>query len=424
MNVPRFEGVDVTVKTKADNVDIRKLLENLVPKAKSQMVDFSNQFKGKNDSDTCRKIFDFLRTLQYKADKSEQIIKLPSALLRKKVGDCKSFSLLTAAILENLNIPYTFVYASYNSNPIPHHVYVVTQAGCIIDAVYGKFNQEKKPIYKYKKNMNVRYMAGMNDCNCSNCSQMGKIGDGKAKAKIKTATKKVVKKTFAAAKTVGFAAGRGLFLVLIKNNIDGLATKLSQGNVQNLQNLWAKVGGDKAKVIAALKTGASKKEKKMGFLAKLKKAIGNRPIKGLGATGSGADAAIISVCTAAGTAIGGTPQGTTAGASLGGVIVGLLPVVMESLKKVPATDTGDAPIVSIPNVDTESELQTETAKESITDEVTEKPDEVTEKPDEVTKKPDEANKKSAFSNPLILVGLAAVGVYLAFGMKRGNAINK
>ena len=49
MNVPRFEGVDVTVKTKADNVDIRKLLENLVPKAKSQMVDFSNQFKGKNE---------------------------------------------------------------------------------------------------------------------------------------------------------------------------------------------------------------------------------------------------------------------------------------------------------------------------------------------------------------------------------------
>ena len=412
MNVPRFEGVDVTVKTKADNVDIRKLLENLVPKAKSQMVDFSNQFKGKNDSDTCRKIFDFLRTLKYEADKSEQIIKLPSALLRKKVGDCKSFSLLTAAILENLNIPYTFVYASYNSNPIPHHVYVTTQAGCIIDAVYGKFNQEKKPIYKYKKNMNVRYMAGMNDCNCN---QMGKIGDGKAKAKIKTATKKVVKKTFAAAKTVGFAAGRGLFLVLIKNNIDGLATKLSQGNVTNLQNLWAKVGGDKAKVIAALKTGASKKEKKMGFLAKLKKAIGNRPIKGLGATGSGADAAIISVCTAAGTAIGGAPQGTSAGASLGGVIVGLLPVVMESLKKVPATDTGDAPIVSIPNVDTESEFQTETAKEAITDEAT---DDTTLVKDDTTK------KKSAFSNPLILVGLAAVGVYLAFGMKRGNAINK
>ena len=412
MNVPRFEGVDVTVKTKADNVDIRKLLENLVPKAKSQMVDFSNQFKGKNDSDTCRKIFDFLRTLKYEADKSEQIIKLPSALLRKKVGDCKSFSLLTAAILENLNIPYTFVYASYNSNPIPHHVYVTTQAGCIIDAVYGKFNQEKKPIYKYKKNMNVRYMAGMNDCNCN---QMGKIGDGKAKAKIKTATKKVVKKTFAVAKTVGFSAGRGLFLVLIKNNIDGLATKLSQGNVTNLQNLWAKVGGDKAKVIAALKTGASKKEKKMGFLAKLKKAIGNRPIKGLGATGSGADAAIISVCTAAGTAIGGAPQGTSAGASLGGVIVGLLPVVMESLKKVPATDTGDAPIVSIPNVDTESEFQTETAKEAITDEAT---DDTTLVKDDTTK------KKSAFSNPLILVGLAAVGVYLAFGMKRGNAINK
>jgi hypothetical protein len=38
----------------------------------------------------------------------------------------------------------------------------MTNSGCIIDAVYGKFNAEKKPTYKKYKNMNISYIAGMN----------------------------------------------------------------------------------------------------------------------------------------------------------------------------------------------------------------------------------------------------------------------
>ena len=142
---PRFEGIDSVYKVKADNKDIRDLLVKLVPKAKAQMVTFAQNFKGKNPQDTCKKIFDYIKSnFSYVADGGEQIIKLPSALLRKKVGDCKSYSLFTASILENLKIPYKFVYASYSSNPIPQHVYVVTENGCIIDVVYGIFNEEKK----------------------------------------------------------------------------------------------------------------------------------------------------------------------------------------------------------------------------------------------------------------------------------------
>ena len=156
---PAYQGIDSVYKSKADNKDIRDLLERLVPQAKAQMVDFSKQFKGRTEQETCKKIFDYIRNnFTYLADGEEQIIKLPSALLKKKVGDCKSYSLFTSSILENLGIPYSFIYTSYNSNPIPGHVYVMTENGCIIDAVYGIFNQEKKPIYKYKKNMNVRYM--------------------------------------------------------------------------------------------------------------------------------------------------------------------------------------------------------------------------------------------------------------------------
>jgi hypothetical protein len=107
MSQPKFQGIDSVYKSKADNKDIRDLLEKLIPKAKGQMVEFSKRFKGQTDEQTCRNIFNYLiNHFTYVADGEEQIIKLPSALLKKKVGDCKSFSLFTASILENLGIPY------------------------------------------------------------------------------------------------------------------------------------------------------------------------------------------------------------------------------------------------------------------------------------------------------------------------------
>ena len=120
---PQFEGIDAVYKSKADNKDIRDLLVKLVPKAKAQMVTFAQKFKGRTQQETCKNIFDYIKSnFTYVADGGEQIIKLPSALLRKKVGDCKSYSLFTSSILENLKIPYKFVYTSYSANPIPQHV--------------------------------------------------------------------------------------------------------------------------------------------------------------------------------------------------------------------------------------------------------------------------------------------------------------
>jgi len=105
MSQPAFQGIDVVYKSQADNKDIRDLLVNLVPQAKAQMVEFSKSFRGRNSKETCKKIFDYIKNnFTYVADGGEQIIKLPSALLKKKVGDCKSYSLFTASILENLKM--------------------------------------------------------------------------------------------------------------------------------------------------------------------------------------------------------------------------------------------------------------------------------------------------------------------------------
>jgi hypothetical protein len=387
MNQPKFEGIDSVYKSKADNKDIRDLLEKLVPKAKGQMVEFSKRFKGATDEQTCRNIFNYLMNhFTYLADGEEQIIKLPSALLKKKIGDCKSYSLFTASVLENLSIPYTIVYTSYNSNPIPQHVYIITQKGCIIDAVYGKFNQEKPPTFKYKKNMNVRYMAGINgNCGCSgNCGCNNGIA-GKEERQAKRAEKKEVrqekradrkenrqetkekikaglKKVGQGAKTLGLAPARAMFMTLISLNVDGFASKLSKINTTNLLNSWLKLGGDRTKLASAISKGASRPSKKLGFLPKLKQIIGNTNISGIGQTEIPAiiKTKIISLCTTAGTSIGGSPQGTATGASMGGIVVALLPSLINAIKQVPSTDLTDAPL---DNLDLTSDIASETESE-------------------------------------------------------------
>jgi hypothetical protein len=337
--IPKFEGVDVTYKAKADNKDIRDLLVQLVPKAKAQMVEFSKQFKGRTEKETCKKIFDYIKSnFTYVADGSEQVIKLPSALLKKRVGDCKSYSLFTASILENLKIPYKFVYTSYNNNPIPGHVYVTTENGCIIDAVYGIFNAEKKPTYKYTHNMNVRYMAGIGCTDCGGGCGVGAINLKQAfttaKAKVQTATQKTGK----ALVTGSLASGRLLFLAMVKKNLDGIATKLQKVETNKLKTSWTKAGGNYNTLVSAIKEGASKPAKKIGFLGKLKAAFAKKGIKGIGATGDAEiQATIVALSTALGTAIA-PAAGTAAGASVGAVLAQLYPVVADLVRQTPTSD--------------------------------------------------------------------------------------
>ena len=337
MSQPSFQGIDVTYKSQADNKDIRDLLVKLVPKAKSQMVEFSKQFKGRTNKETCKKIFDYIKNnFTYVADGGEQVIKLPSALLKKRVGDCKSYSLFTASILENLKIPYKFVYTSYNNNPIPAHVYVVTEDGCIIDAVYGIFNAEKKPTYRYTQDMNVRYMAGIG-ANCTSCNSdaMGKVTiiNKDKRQQIKTTAQDVAGKF----KSAAFVGGRAVLLGLIKGNYDGIATKMQKVDTNKLKNDWTRVGGDYSALTNAIKEGASKPAKKLGLLGKLKSLLKKKGIQGIGATDVGAiQAAIVAVATAVGSAI--PAAGTAAGASVGAVLAELYPTILDVVKQTPASE--------------------------------------------------------------------------------------
>ena len=329
---PAYQGIDVTYRSeaqRADNKDIRDLLFSLVPQARAQMSKMAKSFRGRNEEETCKKIFDYIvANFSYVADRKEQVIKLPSALLKYKVGDCKSYALFTAAILENLKIPYKFVFTSYNSNPIPGHVYVTTDGGCIIDAVYGKFNREKTPTFKYVQGMNVRYMAGI-----GSCDNYGKYGRRRGVGGTGISGGKPVRR-------IALAPGRGLFLGIVKANLDGFATKLQKVNPDKLKKNWENVGGNYAKLVNAIKVGAGKPAKKLGFLGRLRKRLREQGgVNGIGAANdSQVQAAIIATASALAVAI---PAAAPVIGPTGAVLAGIYPVVKDMVLQTPAAEETD-----------------------------------------------------------------------------------
>jgi hypothetical protein len=156
-------GQTILVKQNANNSELQRAIEAVIPAATKQAASIASRYKGKNEAETCKKIFDYLKNnINYKADGANQAVRLPSGLMRTLQGDCKSYSVFTSAILSNLGIPHKLVYASYDpKDPTPTHIYVMTNSGCIIDAVYGKFNAEKKATFKKYKNMNISYISGI-----------------------------------------------------------------------------------------------------------------------------------------------------------------------------------------------------------------------------------------------------------------------
>ena len=330
-DIPTFLGRIESVKQDADNSDIRVAIEKAVPLATKQTAKMAPRFRGKTEKETAKKIYDYLMQLGYKADGENQNIQLPSSLLKTRLADCKSYSLFTAGILTNLGIPYSFVYTSYNPNqPIPSHVYVVTDGGYIIDAVWGKdkggFNTEKKPNYRYIRKMNVNYMSGT----------MSNNGMGAIDLR-------------AAAKKVGLSIPRQIVLGMYSLNLDGIATKAAPKKA-SLEAGWKKMGGDPAALFRAIRDGASRPARKVGIFDRLRRKIQELVAKkgvklsGVGMYGVAEANAAIKVLTdggaisvqyqaalgAIGTAIGGTigsaipAIGTAAGAAAGTGIAALL----------------------------------------------------------------------------------------------------
>ena len=392
-----------TIATNGTNPQLQSAIERILPKAVAQREskELARKLRGANDYATSQNIFNWVLTnIKYKQDGRNQIIKLPSALLVVKEGDCKSMALLTASLLINNGITPKFVYTSYKQNdPTPSHIYVETDSGIILDPVWRRFNSEKKPAYKKKKVMNISYLSGVDGC--ENCS-LGAIVSKEKRQKAKQTLTKGTQKVTQGAKVVGLSAGRLLFLTMIKNNLDGMATKLSTGNQASQIATWKKAGGDASKFASAVKTGSQKPAKKFGFLGKLKKRLSKKKINGIFGGETDDDAlksGIRTIAVSTGALVGssapavGTAVGGGAGASLGEVLIIILPMVKEMVAKTPATDMIDEN-ASFSNT---GKLESETPEEGA----------------ESSSGGDDSKGGSGI-NPILLYGALAVGGYYLY----------
>jgi len=299
-------GQTILVKQNANNSELQRAIEAVIPAATKQAASIASRYKGKNEAETCKKIFDYLKNnINYKADGANQAVRLPSGLMRTLQGDCKSYSVFTSAILSNLGIPHKLVYASYDpKDPTPTHIYVMTNSGCIIDAVYGKFNAEKKPTYKKYKNMNISYIAGMNKRRMGSMANnsigrscgIGAVATGETWAKslgIWNAIPNGVKLNFYKNLVLPpYIGGREIIKALLRKNSGGFANALARvyeiakannnsdefRKYRAMELLWLQKGGNPDDLRVAFQEGNSKTPTGAKFNEVLKKAKAGQSI--------------------------------------------------------------------------------------------------------------------------------------------------
>jgi len=138
--------------------------ENIISSIKTQHIEgwkqtlqFAKVFYSPSIYDILSAIWKFTKKeINYKVDpKGEQFIKTPAVIWAHREGDCKSYSLLIASILQNLKIPYVYRFVSYS--PIDNYTHVYIKAGpnleYTLDCCMNEFNKEKK--FTYKKDLDM-----------------------------------------------------------------------------------------------------------------------------------------------------------------------------------------------------------------------------------------------------------------------------
>jgi hypothetical protein len=110
--------------------------------------ELAQKLKGDTTEQTLKNVYEFVQNnIQYLADAFgyERVKNVPS-IIHEGFADCKGMSLLTGAILRELNIPYFFRFAGYGMfNKKITHVYIIAFNGveyrtldCVIKQGYGQ----------------------------------------------------------------------------------------------------------------------------------------------------------------------------------------------------------------------------------------------------------------------------------------------
>lgn len=155
--------------------DIINLLLRKLKTSKLDVIDFANAIHSNSTLEISRSIYYFLlNNIRYIEDTQKysdegfifQAVKNPGYFWATKEGDCKSYAVFIASVLQAKKIPHKIRFAAYGNASNVQHVYVVALDSnnneIIIDPVWGResqgsFNTQKK--YSFIKDYN--YMQGL-----------------------------------------------------------------------------------------------------------------------------------------------------------------------------------------------------------------------------------------------------------------------
>ena len=235
----------------------------------------SSFFNAPTKREIARKIYNFMDdNIKYVIEPgSRQTVKSPAAILATGHGDCKHYSLFAGGILQNLNVPFAYRFASYKAfDKQPQHVFVVIDPGTDkeiwIDPVVREFNYHKPYTYAIDKKMALYSISGISKKAAKKAASTT-VTKKAAATNVKAASQAAKKTTGTALKKgakvvlkVAAAPVRNAFLLLVDLNFGGLATKLSSAwekEPTKIQHFWEGAGGAISALKKAWEKGSTKK---------------------------------------------------------------------------------------------------------------------------------------------------------------------
>jgi hypothetical protein len=277
-----YQGVKIPAsKPNADTRDIINALARILPAATKQAEQFTFLRKtGDPIADALSVGFYVRNNFTYIKDGLlEQNIKTPGALLVTKTGDCKSFALFIAAVLSSWKYKNGLRFAGYNGSSQPTHVYnfVLTNENKIftLDACLPLLVES--PNATLIEDMQVNHIAGVPVLNEISTGIYGRA-ERQARRQERRENRRERRQErredrqerreqrreegrgfFQGVKKIGLAPGRGAFLLILKANFRGLASRLAKAPAEKLAGFWGKFGGDKDKLMSAINDGKNKK---------------------------------------------------------------------------------------------------------------------------------------------------------------------
>jgi hypothetical protein len=277
-----YQGVKIPAsKPNADTRDIINALARILPAATKQAEQFTFLRKTGDPINDALTVGRYVQNnfTYIKDGLLEQNIKTPGAMLATKTGDCKSFALFIAAVLSAWKYKNGLRFAGYNGSGQPTHVYnfILTNENKMFTFDACLPGLQESPNATLLEDMQVNHIAGVPVLNEISTGIYGRA-ERQARRQERRENRQERRQerrenrqerreqrreegrgVFQNVKKIGLAPGRGAFLLILKANFRGLASRLAKAPAEKLAGFWGKLGGDKDKLMSAINDGKNKK---------------------------------------------------------------------------------------------------------------------------------------------------------------------